>query len=854
MLMPGRWLIIVLSLAVAAAALPASGTVAFDASSVATVGTGNLVWTHTPAGTPRGVVVFIVQNSGANQVSSATYGGVTMTEVSGSPFSHTTGEPGTISAYFLGSGVLAGAQTVTVTVTGANSKAAVAYTLTAGADTELEDVDATIVSDEIQNPRATLGLGGVNSWCAIGFHSGAESPGGISPIPGSNWTVTSEHDFGSQQAGFYRYNPVGFTDVTAGWNQLPLDAVAIALAIKEQPQGHVIEDEGTPLTRQTNLNFTGSGVSCADSGGKTVCRVEGDTAVYVSTLAEWNAAWAGGPPPGTKTFTVRIDADIAASGDLPLFVMDLMQNPAAWNGLSIVIDGQDHHMSATGQVTGDNRPVMALGNFGAYRFDSTNVDVTANTIQLEPHQTLPTNTPVFLKSTGFTPATLPAPLQDCTSSTPCYVINTGTRALIQLSSSSGPGGPIDIQSAGSPLPETHELVAVVNASPLNLDVRRIRFVDGGPTGTRALLLDFGYSAVWTRLKDLKLTVLGNPGYYPGDKGLELGDFLGDKLVVQDSLIASLEDHGPISHGLWDLTFSNNTFFGWVTTHDKGPADEPTFPISWKTSGNQFFLTPGLTFSGGCFQSSGDLFQAFGQWTPSAEGWFIVGDPGNSVNPMTCMDVTNALVRADGSEHRYLFRLREFESLRFEGTIQDSAANSGASPSPGNCTTTGGLLATNGALLDVTSADVNSLMASGPIEVDLKIPSDRSGSDAGKPCFPMGTAEPHTPNLMTANAASACSRTALGGKCRGEIKIPPAGQWTIDGNVFVMEPGWFTFEGNGSMSGQDFCDQGHDGAGTVYVEPDSPLTCRKITNAATGADLQNCVTATTDEVWYRVLCN
>jgi hypothetical protein len=39
--------------------------------------------------------------------------------------------------------------------------------------------------------------------------------------------------------------------------------------------GHTIEDEGTPLTQRTSLNFTGSGVSVADSGGKTVVTISG---------------------------------------------------------------------------------------------------------------------------------------------------------------------------------------------------------------------------------------------------------------------------------------------------------------------------------------------------------------------------------------------------------------------------------------------------------------------------------------------------------------------------------------------------------------------------------------------------
>jgi len=38
---------------------------------------------------------------------------------------------------------------------------------------------------------------------------------------------------------------------------------------------HTIEDEGTPLTARTSLNFAGAGVSAADSGGKTVVTISG---------------------------------------------------------------------------------------------------------------------------------------------------------------------------------------------------------------------------------------------------------------------------------------------------------------------------------------------------------------------------------------------------------------------------------------------------------------------------------------------------------------------------------------------------------------------------------------------------
>jgi hypothetical protein len=49
-----------------------------------------------------------------------------------------------------------------------------------------------------------------------------------------------------------------------------LDAEVAALT-----EGHAIEDEGVALTQRATINFTGSGVSVADSGGKTVVTIAG---------------------------------------------------------------------------------------------------------------------------------------------------------------------------------------------------------------------------------------------------------------------------------------------------------------------------------------------------------------------------------------------------------------------------------------------------------------------------------------------------------------------------------------------------------------------------------------------------
>ncbi|UOF79746.1 hypothetical protein [Caudoviricetes sp.] len=55
-----------------------------------------------------------------------------------------------------------------------------------------------------------------------------------------------------------------------------------------------IEDEGTPLIQRTNVNFTGTGVSCTDSGGKTVCTISGGGAGPANVVEQSIAITGGG--------------------------------------------------------------------------------------------------------------------------------------------------------------------------------------------------------------------------------------------------------------------------------------------------------------------------------------------------------------------------------------------------------------------------------------------------------------------------------------------------------------------------------------------------------------------------------
>jgi hypothetical protein len=213
-------------------------TVAYDAFSSANDagGASNLAWTHTPVGTPRGVLVWIVMTaytpSGTNAVS-CTYGGVDM----GSPVEviKTTGEVGSVCFYFLGSSIPTGAQTVTFDKLASCTAFGGCISLTGAANTEIVDSDNTINSDAAVNPSVTLSLSGRTCFAGIGFFSGQGADTGVTPL--SSWTSRAEHDFTPSVAGVYSYDTIGSSDVTAGWTQTSDDAFAVAVAVSEVAAG-----------------------------------------------------------------------------------------------------------------------------------------------------------------------------------------------------------------------------------------------------------------------------------------------------------------------------------------------------------------------------------------------------------------------------------------------------------------------------------------------------------------------------------------------------------------------------------------------------------------------------------------
>ena len=146
--------------------------------------TNPLTLSHTPAGTPRGVVVIVCQDSGTADALTATYGGVSMTLVR-TVDGTANAEPGVVYIFFLGSSVPTGTQTVSVSGN-TTSKNISCWTVTAAADTEVETSNE-VVSGSLDDPSFTLSTGsGVECIGFAGIFSGLGTVSNVTA--GSGWT------------------------------------------------------------------------------------------------------------------------------------------------------------------------------------------------------------------------------------------------------------------------------------------------------------------------------------------------------------------------------------------------------------------------------------------------------------------------------------------------------------------------------------------------------------------------------------------------------------------------------------------------------------------------------------------
>lgn len=208
----------------------ASAVVAFDATGSGN-GTTSLAWTHTPVGTPQGVFVFCMNDTNADVFSGVTYGSATLTLITGATDS--AGEPGFTEAYFLGSSIPTGAQTVTCTVSsGSTSKSGVSITVTANGDTQTAGTASCTVSADAANPSCSITSISGASFASAGFHSGLNACANVTA--GTGFTAGPCFDYGMQvTASEYATTQQGSGDWTVAFTAGSDDVAMVGVAIQQ---------------------------------------------------------------------------------------------------------------------------------------------------------------------------------------------------------------------------------------------------------------------------------------------------------------------------------------------------------------------------------------------------------------------------------------------------------------------------------------------------------------------------------------------------------------------------------------------------------------------------------------------
>ena len=249
--------------------------VAHDASSKFGAPTSNVAsfsWTHTPVGTPRGVIVFVQTAADADYITSVTYGGTAMTQVAEAI--DTVGEPMRETAFFLGAAIPTGAQSVVVTRT-SNGTGMNGYCATVTADGDTATGTAVLLQEDGAYAEVNVddGSPGTNSLRYAGLNAG-----GVIPTAGANSTLLqSQAAFGGRTSAFLRETTAGQgSRPVGGVNASSDDRAAVHIAVFERTAA---------ITGTATASITEADVV---AGGKTIIiTLTGDT--WVAAGATFDA-------------------------------------------------------------------------------------------------------------------------------------------------------------------------------------------------------------------------------------------------------------------------------------------------------------------------------------------------------------------------------------------------------------------------------------------------------------------------------------------------------------------------------------------------------------------------------------
>lgn len=187
-------------------------------------------WTHSGAASGvQGAVVFTFTNTSTIFVSGVTYGGLTLTEVTSATAVDSAGEPGVCRAWFVGSGIPQGNQSVVVSRTqNAQIIYATCATMTGSGITKVIGAPVLVKNDAAQSEQSIDTQGRY----AIRY---AGTTSGLATPPGAGASSTSLHviDYSSLGNTFVRETTPGTGNRAVGFTGASDDVAAVYIAITE---------------------------------------------------------------------------------------------------------------------------------------------------------------------------------------------------------------------------------------------------------------------------------------------------------------------------------------------------------------------------------------------------------------------------------------------------------------------------------------------------------------------------------------------------------------------------------------------------------------------------------------------
>jgi len=247
--------------------------VAFDAASESHTGTtpstseASFSWTHTPSGTPAGVLVFTFSQTSTHICTAVTYGGVSMSAVSGGAAVDNPGESGATKAWYLASGIPSGAQTVVVTRNNTADEAyAISITVTAGGTTEVYTAGIVLLQEDqaLAEQAVDDGSPGTNSLRFVGLSSGGVAP---TAAVGANSTLLHDLTFGSTYYfGAVRETTAGQGSRSVGFTRTGADdTAAVHLAIREIISAGLTITSVSSSSHLERVDIIGTGLSAGQT-------------------------------------------------------------------------------------------------------------------------------------------------------------------------------------------------------------------------------------------------------------------------------------------------------------------------------------------------------------------------------------------------------------------------------------------------------------------------------------------------------------------------------------------------------------------------------------------------------------